>query len=67
MPQQTRAVIANVLLGAGLLAIAAFVVTHFMDGARPAWRTDMVWLGMAAIILSRPVRGRRQRTAQTPD
>ena len=62
MTQRTRNIIANVLLGVGMLTIVVFVATHFMTPARPSWRRDLVWLGLASVIASRAVRGRRQRT-----
>jgi hypothetical protein len=67
MTQRTRNIIANVLLGAGALAVVVFTATHFMSGARPSWRRDMVWLGVAAVIVSRYVRGRRWRAVQGSD
>jgi hypothetical protein len=67
MTQRTRNIIANVLLGVGILTIVVFVASHFMTPARPSWRKDLVWLGIASVIASGPVRGRRQRTMQNLD
>jgi hypothetical protein len=63
MTQRTRNIIANVLLGVGILTIVVFVASHFMTTERPSWRKDLVWLGIASTVASRPVRGRR-RTMQ---
>jgi hypothetical protein len=59
MNPQTRILIANILLGLGLLAIVVFVATHFMTPPRPAWRNDMIWVGLACVIIARPLRRRR--------
>jgi hypothetical protein len=67
MTQQTRNIIANTMLGVGILTVVVFGVTHFMTPARPPWRKDMVYLGLAAVIASRPVRGRRRGAIQNPD
>jgi hypothetical protein len=66
MPQRTRNILANVLLGAGVLTVVVFVVTHFMSPSRPSWRKDLVFLGLACVMASKPVRGGRRRTAQDP-
>ena len=63
MTQQTRNIVANVLLGVGVLIIIGFVASHFMTQTRPSWRTDLVWLGIASVSVSRLVRGRPQRRA----
>jgi hypothetical protein len=67
MTQRTRNIIANILLGVGVLFIVAFVVQHFMASPRPSWHTDLPWLGLAAVIGSEVVRGRRRRAMQSPD
>jgi hypothetical protein len=67
MTQRTRNIIANVLLGVGILTVVVFVATHFMTPPRPSWRKDMIYLGLAFVIASRPVRGRRQRAMQNLD
>ena len=60
MSQRTRDIIANVLLGAGALIVIVFIVTHFMAQPRPSWRNDMLWIGLACLIIARPMRGRRR-------
>jgi hypothetical protein len=67
MTQRTRNIMANVLLGVGILTVVVFTATHFMSAARPTWRRDMVWLGLASVIVSRYVRGRRWREAPSSD
>lgn len=62
MTQRTRNIIANVLLGVSFLFVVTFLVQHFMTPPRPAWHTDMVWLGLAAATAARIVRGRRWRS-----
>jgi hypothetical protein len=62
MTQRTRNIIANVLLGVGILTVLVFVAGHFMSDARPAWRKDMVFLGLAAASASRLVRGRARQS-----
>lgn len=66
MTQRTRNFIANVLLGVGILTVVVFVASHFMTSERPPWRKDLVFLGLASVIASGPVRGRR-RTMQNSD
>jgi hypothetical protein len=60
MTQRTRNIIANVLLGAGILTVIVFIVTHFMTSPRPPWRRDISFLALAFVILSGAVRGRRR-------
>ncbi len=61
MTQQTRNVIANVLLGVSFLMVVAFVVQHFMTSPHPSWHKDLVWLALAIVIASDVVRGRLRR------
>ena len=63
MTQRTRNIIANVLLGVGLITIVVFIVTHFMSPTRPPWRRDLVFLGLACAMASQPVRGGPRRRA----
>jgi hypothetical protein len=66
MTQRTRNIMANVLLGVAVLTVVVFIATHFMSPARPSWRRDLVFLGLACVIASRPVRGGPRRgTAQS--
>jgi hypothetical protein len=68
MTQRTRNIIANILLGASIVTVIVFVVTHFTSPARPPWRRDLVFLGLAAAGAVGPVRGRHWRRAmQAPD
>ena len=67
MTQRTRNIIANIVLGVGVLFIIAFVAQHFMTPPRPSWHTDLPWLGLASVIASEVVRGRRRRAMQSPD
>lgn len=67
MTQRMRNIIANVLLGVGTLTIVVFVASHFMTQERPSWRKDLVWLGLASVIASGAVRGRRRGAAQDSD
>lgn len=63
MTQRTRTIIANLLLGASILFIVAFLAQHFMTPARPSWHKDLAWLGLASVSASEIVRGRFRRRA----
>lgn len=63
MTQRTRNIIANTLVGMSILMIVTFLVQHFMTPPRPSWHKDLVWLALASVIASEPVRGRRRRRA----
>jgi hypothetical protein len=67
MTQRTRKLVANALLGVGILTVVVFIAGHYMSAARPAWRKDMVFLGLASMSISRLVRGGRQTAMQGLD
>ena len=60
MTQQTRRMLANVLLGVSLLCILAFVIQHFMTSPRPAWHNYLVWVALACTWAAHFARGRAQ-------